>query len=157
MWHFLWEKSVFSFHQCWHDCNLLSISYIWATTQRNDTDHYPLIMEQDGKKDSNGQKLFAVSTLTKTKCSNSLLFNPKTMFLSDHFRFPYQELHKNKLLNKLKQYFLNKLSFHSQEKSVQKNTDKILHKSLHSWFLCERSWFLNLLKPSDFWQFAPSH
>lgn len=46
-------------------------------------------MEQDGKQDSKGQELFAVATITKTKCSNSLLFKPKIMFLSDYIPFPY--------------------------------------------------------------------
>lgn len=44
-------------------------------------------MEQDGERDSKGQELFAVSTVTKTPCSNSLIF--KAMFPSDHFQFPY--------------------------------------------------------------------
>lgn len=103
-------------------CNLQCISYISATTQRNDTDHYPLIMEQDGKQDSKGQELFAVATTTKTKCSNSLLFKPKIIFLLDHIQFPYQELQK--LLDKLQQSFLNKVVFHSQEKSIQEQQIK---------------------------------
>lgn len=103
-------------------CNLLCISYIGATTQRNYIDHYPLIMEQDSKQDSKGQELFAVATITKIKCSNSLLFKPKIMFRSDHIQFPYQELWK--LLDKLQQSFLNKTAFHSQEKSVQEQQIK---------------------------------
>lgn len=46
-----------------------------------------------------------------------------------YFQFLYYELYKNKMLDKLQQSFLNKVCFHSQEKSVQEQQIKFYIKA----------------------------
>lgn len=46
-----------------------------------------------------------------------------------YFQFLYYELYKNKILDKLQQSFLNKVCFHSQEKSVQEQQIKFYIKA----------------------------